>query len=160
MANYLMSGHTISAPAQFAGSLVSVYWGLAMIGRFIGSGVLRRVKAGTVLGVCALGAIAMVAVSGSSYGWIAAGALLAVGLFNSIMFPSIFTLAIEGLGEQAPQASGILSMAIVGGAVVPLLTGVVADRAGLAVALTVPACCYVWIAVYGLLTSKGRITNA
>jgi FHS family L-fucose permease-like MFS transporter len=160
MANYLMSGHAISAPAQFAGSLVSVYWGLAMIGRFIGFGVLRRVRAGTVLGICALVAIAMVAVSGSSHGWVAAGALLAVGLFNSIMFPGIFTLAIEGLGEQAPQASGILSMAIVGGAVVPLLTGVVADHAGLAVALAVPACCYVWIAVYGLLTSKDRITNA
>jgi len=160
MAIYLMSSHTIAAPAQTAGSLVSVYWGLAMIGRFIGSGVLRRVKAGTVLGLCALGAIAMVAISGSLSGYIAAVAILAVGLFNSIMFPSIFALAIEGLGEQAPQASGILSMAIVGGAVVPLLTGVTADHAGLNVALAVPACCYVWIAIYGLLTSKDRISNA
>ena len=160
MANYLMSSHTIAAPAQTAGSLVSVYWGLAMVGRFIGSVVLRRVKAGSVLGLCAVGAIAMVALSGSLTGIIAAATILAVGLFNSIMFPSIFTLAIEGLGEQAPQASGILSMAIVGGAVVPLLTGITADHAGLNVALIVPACCYVWIAIYGLLTSKDRITNA
>jgi MFS transporter, FHS family, L-fucose permease len=90
---------------------------------------------------------------------IAAAAVLSVGLFNSIQFPTIFTLAIEGLGEDTPGGSGLLCLAIVGGAVVPLATGFAADHLGLGLALLVPAVCYVWIACYGLITS-GSLRSA
>jgi FHS family L-fucose permease-like MFS transporter len=159
IANYLMMGSTIAAKAQVAGSLVSVYWGLAMVGRFIGAGVLRRVRPGLVLAVCAVGGGALAALSGLSSGWLAAATILSVGLFNSIMFPTIFTLAIEDLGEDAPQASGLLCLAIVGGAVVPLLTGFTADHIGLSHALFVPVVCYVWIAVYGLMAIGGALKS-
>jgi len=160
MSNYLMSAHTLAAPAAIAGGMVSFYWGGAMIGRFIGSAVLRALKPGFVLTGCALGAIVLALTSSVTTGWTAAATILAVGLCNSIMFPTIFTLAIEGLGERAARASGLLSMAIVGGAVVPLIYGVVADKAGLNVALLVPAACYAWIAVYGLLTGTGAVDRA
>jgi FHS family L-fucose permease-like MFS transporter len=157
IANYLMLGSTLALPAQTAGSLVSVYWGLAMVGRFIGAGVLRKVAPGAVLAGCAVGAAILAGASALSTGLPAAIAILGVGLFNSIMFPTIFTLAIEGLGEEAAQASGFLCLAIVGGAIVPLLTGLAADRFGLAHALFVPVICYLWILTYGLLTSSGRV---
>jgi FHS family L-fucose permease-like MFS transporter len=157
MANYLMSAHTLSAPAQTAGSMVSIYWGLAMVGRFIGAGVLGRLRPGYVLAACATGAIALVGVSSASTGMTAAAALLAVGLWNSIMFPTIFALAIEGLGERSARGSGLLSMAIVGGAIVPMITGRVADSTALNIALAVPAVCYAWILIYGLLTGSGAV---
>jgi FHS family L-fucose permease-like MFS transporter len=86
---------------------------------------------------------------------VAAWSLIAVGLFNSIMFPTIFTLASEDMGEETPNASALLVMAIVGGAIMPEVTGAVADHASLAAALAVPAICYVWIVVYGILTARG-----
>ena len=153
--NYLMEGRVLGLAAQTAGSLVSVYWGLAMVGRFIGAGALRRLRPGWVLAGCAVGAGTLAAISGLSSGMVAAVTILAIGLFNSIMFPTIFTLAIEDLGEETPQGSGILCLAIVGGAVVPLATGLAADRFGLSLALFVPVICYVWIAVYGWLTARG-----
>jgi FHS family L-fucose permease-like MFS transporter len=155
IANYLMTPHILGATPLTAGRLVSVYWGLAMVGRFIGSVVLRKVSPGKVLTVCAVGAGVLAAISGLSAGTVAAASILAIGLCNSIMFPTIFTLAIEGLGDSAPQASGLLCLGIVGGAVVPLLTGVVADHfGGLSLALFVPVACYVWIAAYGLITRR------
>lgn len=155
MTNYLMSPHALGLPVAQAGRLVSVYWGLAMVGRFVGAVVLRRLRPGVVLCACALGAGLMAAISGVSGGMIAAGAILAVGLFNSIMFPTIFTLAIEDLGEATPQGSGLLCLAIVGGAVVPLLCGKVADLFGLTAFLVVPVACYLWIATYGAITRGG-----
>ncbi len=160
IANYLMQPSVLAAKPQLAGSLVSVYWGLAMVGRFIGSAVLSRVSPGRVLAFCALGAGALATTSGLSVGVLAAVTILAVGLFNSIMFPTIFTLAIEDLGDETPQGSGILCLAIVGGAVVPVITGLAADRVGLALALFVPVACYVWIAAYGVLTSGGALKPA
>jgi FHS family L-fucose permease-like MFS transporter len=157
MANYLMLGSTLSAPAQTAGTLVSVYWGLAMVGRFIGAGVMRKANPALVLTLCACGAFIMTTTSGLSAGMVAAVTILAVGLFNSIMFPTIFALAVEGMGDRTPQASGIICLAIVGGAVVPLTTGVVADHAGLSLALLVPAACYIWIGFYGLFTARNRV---
>ena len=103
-----------------------------------------------MLAACALGAALLAGTSGLTAGVVAAAAALAVGLCNSIMFPTIFTLAIEGLGEDTPQGSGIVCLAIVGGAVVPVLSGLVADRAGLHAALFVPVLCYLWILFYGL----------
>ncbi|MDR3510718.1 MAG: sugar MFS transporter [Caulobacteraceae bacterium] len=157
IANYLMQGEVLGVKAQVAGSLVSIYWGLAMVGRFIGAAALRRLRPGRVLAGCAVGAGVLAMTSALSIGVAAAAAILAIGLFNSVMFPTIFTLAIEGLGEDTPQASGVLCLAIVGGAVVPVVTGLVADRLGLGRALFVPVVCYAWIGAYGWLTSNGVI---
>jgi FHS family L-fucose permease-like MFS transporter len=156
MANYLMLGRTLGAAAQKAGSLVAVYWGLAMVGRFIGAGVMRKTNPALVLTFCACGAIVLTTTSSLSVGMIAAATLLSVGLFNSIMFPTIFALAVEGMGDRTPQASGIICLAIVGGAIVPLTTGAVADHVGLSLALLVPAACYVWIAFYGIFVAKTK----
>ena len=133
--------------------MVSFYWGGAMIGRFIGSAALRVVPAGRALTVCAIVACLLAATSAVTAGMVAAVALLAVGLFNSIQFPTIFTLAIEGEDADTPEASALLCMAIVGGAVIPLITGAVADRIGLSLALFVPAICYIWIAAYGVIAA-------
>jgi len=160
MINYLMEPRTLALSAAAAGQLVAFYWGGAMVGRMIGSGVMLRVPAGRVLMACALGAAALVALSGASTGYLAAGAIVAVGLCNSVMFPTIFSLAIEELGPDTPQGSGLLCMAIVGGAIVPLITGALADRVGLALALLAPAACYLWIAAYGLLAHAGRLDRS
>lgn len=157
MINYLMEPRTLGATAEAAGRLVAFYWGGAMVGRAIGSGLMLRVPAGRVLMACALGAVALVVASSASSGWLAAGSIIAVGLCNSIMFPTIFSLAIEGLQADTPQGSGLLCMAIVGGAVVPVLTGSLADHAGLALALLAPAACYLGIAAFGLLASTGKL---
>ena len=159
MTNYLMLGSTLSAAAQTAGTLVSIYWGLAMVGRFMGAAVMRKANPALVLILCACGAFVMTTTSSLSMGTLAAVTILAVGLFNSIMFPTIFALAVEGMGERTPQASGIICLAIVGGAIVPLVTGVVADHVGLSLALLVPAGCYIWIAFYGIFTARNKIPH-
>jgi len=155
MTNYLMQPRVLAAAAERAGKLVSLYWGGAMVGRFIGSYVLQRLKPGLVLAGCAAGASLLALTSSMSTGETAAYTLIAVGLFNSIMFPTIFSLASEQLGSETPNGSGILCMAIVGGAIIPLVTGAVADRLGLGLALLVPAVCYVWIVIYGVLAARG-----
>jgi FHS family L-fucose permease-like MFS transporter len=154
MANYLMSPHTLGLVAERAGQMVSLYWGGAMIGRFVGSAVLRRVKPGPALSACAAIAAALAATSSFTAGEAAAFTLVAIGLFNSIMFPTIFTIAIEGEDADTPQASSLLCMSIVGGAVVPVIMGSLADHASLSTALLVPAACYVWIACYGWLGGR------
>ncbi len=157
MINYLMEGRTLGLDAAAAGKLLSLYWGGAMVGRFIGSAVLTRIEAGTVLAACALGAASLASVSALSSGLVAGATALAIGLCNSIMFPTIFTLAIDGLGDDTPRGSGLLCLAIVGGAVIPLLTGYAADHIGLSLALFVPAACYLWIATYGGLARFGIV---
>ena len=136
--------------------LVSFYWGGAMLGRFLGSLTLRWFAPGKVLFVHATGAVLLIALSMLSSGNVAVYAILAVGLFNSIMFPTIFALAISGLGEQAGRAAGVVCMAIVGGAIVPLLQGVVADCIGVKYAFIVAALCYLYIAWYGPRGSSHR----
>lgn len=157
MINYLMLGKTLALDAASAAKLLSLYWGGAMVGRFIGSAVLTRIEAGTVLAACALGAASLATISALSTGFVAGGTVLAIGLCNSIMFPTIFTLAIERLGPDTPRGSGVLCIAIVGGAVIPLITGYTADRFGLSLALLVPAACYLWIATYGAMARFGII---
>ena len=159
MANYLMLDRTLSAAAQTAGTLVSVYWGLAMVGRFIGAGIMRKANPALVLTLCACGAFVMTTTSSLSAGTVAAVTILSVGVFNSIMFPTTFAFAVEGMGERTPQASGIICLAIVGGAIVPLTIGVVADHVGLSLALLVPAACYIWIAFYGLFTVRDKVPH-
>ncbi len=160
LTNYLMQPSTLGLTPAKAGTLVSLYWGGAMVGRFIGSAVLRRVPAGAVLAACALGAALLASISALSAGMVAAVTVIAIGLCNSIMFPTIFTLAIERLGARTPQGSAMLCLAIVGGAIVPVVTGLVADRSSLAIALFVPAVCYLWIAAYGVLTRMGVVDRA
>lgn len=154
MANYLMLPHTLGLMAERAGEMVSLYWGGAVIGRFIGSAALRYVSAGRALTVCAIIACLLAVTSALSAGTFAAATLLLIGLFNSIQFPTIFTLAIEGEEGDTPEASALLCMAIFGGAVIPLITGAVADRIGLSLALFVPAICYIWIAAYGVISAE------
>jgi MFS transporter, FHS family, L-fucose permease len=146
----LIGGLTESEGAK----LVSLYWGGAMVGRFIGTVTLRVFEPGKVLALHAVGACVLVAVTMATTGSVAMFAILAVGLFNSLMFPTIFTLAIDGLGQHTGQGSGILCMAIVGGALVPVLQGLVADRIGIQHAFTVALLCYVYIAWYGARGSR------
>jgi MFS transporter, FHS family, L-fucose permease len=147
--NYLSQPHIMGVSEKSASGMIALYWGGAMVGRFIGSAVLRMVSPGLVLALFCLGAAGLATVSGITGGAFAGYALLAVGLMNSIMFPTIFSLGVEGLGEKTPQGSGLLCMGIVGGALVPLLFGTVADASSLATALIVPVVCYLLIAVYG-----------
>jgi FHS family L-fucose permease-like MFS transporter len=121
-----------------------------MVGRFIGAAVLNKIRPGKVLTFNAVIAGLLVLTAMTFGGGIAMYALLAVGLFNSIMFPTIFTLAIGGLGKNTAQGSGILCMAIVGGAVIPLLQGTLADRLGLHHSFLLPVACYLFIAYYGV----------
>ena len=159
--NYLMLPSTLHLPLQQAGRMVTWYWGLAMVGRFCGAFVLRVANPALVLVGAAFGAAGLAVLSGLSTGSVAAYALLAIGFFNSIMFPTIFALATEGLSsDDAPRASGIICVAIFGGAVVPVLTGYAADHIGLALALFVPVACYAWIATYGYLTRRPALAPA
>lgn len=156
MANYLTQPSVLHLSTACAGRYVSLYWGGAMVGRFIGAGILfLRAKPGHVLALCAIGAMTLVTASSLSTSAFAGYALIAVGLFNSIMFPTIFSLASEGLGDQTPNGAGLLGTAIVGGAIVPLITGAVADATSLATALLVPAVCYIGIAIYGVSAARG-----
>ncbi|MEA1675029.1 sugar MFS transporter [Nitrospirillum sp. BR 11163] len=142
----------LNTPESKAAVLVSLYWGGAMFGRFIGSVVLRFARPGIVLMACSLAAALLVSLSMASSGTLAMATILSVGLCNSIMFPTIFTIAIDGLEEETPQGAGMLCLAIFGGAVVPMITGKVADLTSLVLAFIVPVACYLMIAGYGLLT--------
>jgi MFS transporter, FHS family, L-fucose permease len=147
--NYLMQPHVLGLPEREAGKLISLYWGGALVGRFIGSGLLRVVSPGLLLGAAAAGAIALIGISANTTGTVAGYSLLAVGLMNSIMFPTIFGLACEKLGPRAADGSGIINVAIAGGAVIPALYGALADATSLATALILPAVCYAIIAGFG-----------
>jgi MFS transporter, FHS family, L-fucose permease len=152
--NYLEMKNVMGMPAKEAGYFVPYYWGGAMVGRFIGTLVLSRFNAGKVLGTYALVAIALIVFSIMSHGIISMWSLIFVGFANSIMFPTIFTLSIKGLGKYTDQASGLLCTAIVGGALVPLLFGRVADLGDLKIALIIPIICYLYISFFGFKGHK------
>jgi len=154
LVNYFGLPEVRSLSAKTAAGFVSFYWGGAMIGRFLGAGILRKVRAGYVLAFCAIAAATLVTVSMLTGGYTAMWAILAVGLFNSIMFPTIFSLGMAELGALTGSGSGLLNMAIVGGAIVPLLVGAMADRVGLHHAFVIPVICYLYILYYGLSGSK------
>lgn len=132
-----------------AASYVALYWGGAMVGRFIGAWVMQKLAAGKVLAFNALMAVALLSAVLVLEGNLAMWAVIAVGLFNSIMFPTIFSLSLQGLGDKAGQGSGILCLAIVGGALVPLLQGVIADEISLQSSFVIPLLCYGYIAWFG-----------
>jgi FHS family L-fucose permease-like MFS transporter len=157
--SYLMQGSVFGVAAEEAGKHVPYYWGGAMVGRFIGAYVLRLFAPGKVLACVAAAVIALLTFSALASGPASGWALLSIGLFNSIMFPTIFTLASEGLGTRAAEGSGVICMAIVGGAIVPLVTGNAADLWGLKLSLSVPAVCYFGILAFGLFARRPLATR-
>ncbi|WP_321278966.1 sugar MFS transporter [Marinifilum fragile] len=137
-----------------AATYVSVFWGGAMVGRFIGSAVMQKISAAKVLAFNSVMVVALILISMMTSGYVALWSIVLVGLFNSIMFPTIFTLAIDGLGKHTSQGSGILCLAIVGGAVVPMIMGMLADSFGLANSFVVAILCYAYILYYALKGHK------
>jgi len=154
LVNYFGLPEIAGLSAKSAAGFVSFYWGGAMIGRFLGAPILRRVKAGYLLAFCAAAAVTLTIVSMVLGGHTAMWSILAVGLFNSIMFPTIFSLGVAELGPLTGTGSGILNMAIVGGAILPVIQGVIADHVGLHHAFVLPVICYLFILFYGLSGSK------
>jgi MFS transporter, FHS family, L-fucose permease len=153
--NYLIQKDVLGGTALAAGKMVAFYWGGAMVGRFIGSYFLRILSPGKILATLAVGAILLILISANTTGTTSAYSLLAIGLMNSIMFPTIFSLACEKLGPRAADGSGIINIAIFGGAVVPVLTGFLADKSGsLHFALLLPALCYAVIASFGIYARR------
>jgi FHS family L-fucose permease-like MFS transporter len=144
-----------SDPKSLLGIFIIFYWGGAMIGRFIGAYLTKIMSPGRVLSIFALLAIVLIVISINTVGLVSMWSILAVGLFNSIMFPTIFTLTLEGLGDLKAQASGLLCMAIVGGAIIPFAFGSLIDGFGFKTAFILTMICYGYILYYGMIkTSK------
>lgn len=148
--NFIGDPNIAGLSPSSAAHYVSYYWGGAMVGRFLGFAVMRYVSPGKALACTSAIAIALLLAAIFCHGPVAMAALIAVGLCNAIMFPTIFSMALHKLGAQTGQGSGILCMAIVGGAVVPFCQGLVADMAGLQPSFLIPATCYVFILYFGL----------
>jgi FHS family L-fucose permease-like MFS transporter len=154
LVNYFTQAEIGGLTERVAASYVAFYWGGAMVGRFIGSGLLQKVKTGQLLGICAICAAGLVAVSMLTTGHFAMWSIILVGFFNSIMFPSIFTLGVAELGPLTGDGSGIMIMAIVGGAIIPLAQGWIADKIGIHHAFFLPVICYLYILFFALRGSK------
>ena len=154
LVNYFGLPEIASLSAKTAAGYVSFYWGGAMVGRFLGAGLLRRFKPGYLLALCAIFAATLVTASMLLGGHTALWTILAVGFFNSIMFPTIFSLGVAELGPLTGSGSGLLNMAIVGGAILPVIQGVIADNVGLHHAFLLPVICYLYILYYAISGSK------
>lgn len=148
--NFMAEPHIAGMAENEAAEYVSIYWGLALVGRFVGVGLMFFVPGNRMLMINALCAVALLVVTILAGGKASYMALIAVGFFNSLMFPTIFSLAIAKLGSLASRGSGLLCTAIIGGALIPLLQGLFADNINLQMSFVVPAVCYVYIAYYGL----------
>ena len=142
-----------------AAKYIAYYFGGAMVGRFIGAAVMQKIAGGKALLFNASVAIILILTAVFTSGTVAMVAILFVGLCNSIMFPTIFSLAINGLGKHTSQGSGILCLAIVGGAIIPLMQGFLVDSIGIQDALLLPIVCYIFIAYYGLSGSKVKVIS-
>ncbi len=154
LVNYFTQPDIGGLTEKMAASLVAFYWGGAMVGRFIGSGLLQKMNTGRLLGICSVCAAALVAISMLSTGHFAMWSIILVGFFNSIMFPSIFTLGVAELGPLTGDGSGVMIMAIVGGAIIPLAQGAIADKIGIHHAFFLPVICYLYILYFALSGSK------
>jgi MFS transporter, FHS family, L-fucose permease len=154
LVNYFGQPEIAGLAEKTAAGYVSFYWGGAMIGRFLGAGLLRKFNAGRLLGAFAICTTCLVSLSMLTDGHFAMWSILAVGFFNSIMFPTIFSLGVAELGPLTGNGSGILNMAIVGGAIVPLIQGAIADRIGIHHAFFIPVICYLYILFYALRGSR------
>jgi len=157
LVNFMAQPEIAGLSEQNAGHYLSLYWGGAMVGRFIGSAAMRKIKPGHLLAFNAAMVVLLLLITMTVSGPVAMWSALAIGLFNSIMFPTIFTLAIDRLGRHTSTGSGWLCTAIVGGAIVPVIMGFVADRVGLQLSFIVPAVCYAYIVHYGL---AGHVIHA
>jgi len=157
LVNYLTEERVWGVSDQVAGNHLIYYWGGALVGRFLGAGVLRVLAPGKVLAGVATGAALLCIASANSGGLAAGWLLLAVGLCNSIMFPTIFSLASEGLGDRAAEGSGVIATAIVGGAVVPYLTGHLADATSRQMSLALPVACYLVILAFGWFARRPAV---
>ncbi|MDA8786203.1 sugar MFS transporter [Porticoccaceae bacterium] len=156
LVNYFSESSIAGMSAVDAGEMVAYYWGAAMVGRLVGAWLMNYIAATKYLAINSVIAVAMIVVSMNSTGDVAMWSILAVGFFNSIMFPTIFTLAIKGLGSLTSKGSGLVCQAIVGGALVPLIQGVAADMIGIQLSFIVPMLCYIYIGWYAL---KGADQN-
>ena len=156
LTNFLASPTILNIPEADAGRMVSLYWGGAMVGRFIGALLLTRVRAGVLLSVNTAVAALLCLIVTQTSGETAAWAAIAVGFFNSIMFPTIFTLTLERSGAPASATSGLLCTAIVGGAVLPLIAGLIVDDAAMVFnpAFYVPLAGYVLLTVFALACAR------
>ena len=154
MINYISLPGIGNMPEARAAGFVSLYWGGAMIGRFIGSALLTRIDTRKLLAFNAVIAGLLVLTTMLTHGHLAMWSVVAIGLFNSVMFPNIFTLGIEKFGPLTGKVSSLLVMAIVGGAVIPLLQGVLADHVGVHHAFVLPLLCYAYIVFYSLKGSR------
>jgi MFS transporter, FHS family, L-fucose permease len=160
MINFLHQSDVLGVTLVRAGQLLSLYWLGAMVGRFIGSALLTRVAAAWLLAIAAAVASLLCLIVSQVGGEIAAGAAIAVGLFNSIMFPVIFTVTLERSTASSAATSGLLCMAIVGGAILPVIAGLIADSAGLHAAFLLPMAAYAFISLIAMAASKARIVSA
>jgi FHS family L-fucose permease-like MFS transporter len=156
LVNYFSQPEIGNISELAAAGLLSIYWFLAMVGRFIGAGLQQIIAANKILGIAAIVAALLVITSMLTFGHVAMWTIIAVGLFNSVMFPTIFTLAIEGLGPLTGDGSGLLVAAIIGGAIIPELQGLIADRIGIHHAFFLPILCYMYIAYYGFVGSQKK----
>jgi FHS family L-fucose permease-like MFS transporter len=154
LVNYFGQPEIGGLTEKVAASFVAFYWGGAMVGRFIGSALLQKMSTRSLLGICAVCAAALVAISMLTTGHTAMYSIILVGFFNSIMFPSIFTLGVAELGPLTGDGSGVMIMAIVGGAIIPVAQGAIADRIGIHHAFFLPVICYLYILYFALSGSK------
>ena len=154
LVNYFNQPDIGGLSEKVAARFVAFYWGGAMVGRFIGSGLLQKLSTRRLLGLCAVCACSLVAISMLTSGPTAMWTIITVGLFNSIMFPSIFTLGVAELGPLTGDGSGIMIMAIVGGAIIPVAQGAIADRIGIHHAFFLPVLCYLYILFFALQGAK------
>ncbi|MFT5758838.1 MAG: FHS family L-fucose permease-like MFS transporter [Alteromonadaceae bacterium] len=154
LVSFLSEPHIAGLAETSAAKYIAYYWGGAMVGRFIGAAVMQKIAANKVLGFNAFAAMTCILIAIFTSGSIAMWAILLVGLFNSIMFPTIFSLALTGVGKCTSQGSGLLCLAIVGGAILPLIQGVIADSMGVQLSFFFPIGCYCFIAYYAFSGSK------
>jgi len=160
LVNYFSQPEIGNITEKVAAGFVSYYWLCAMVGRFVGSAILQKVRTGTLLGIVALAAAALVTTSMLTLGSVAMWSIILVGLFNAVMFPSIFTLGIAELGPLTGDGSGLMIMAIVGGAILPVAQGAIADRIGIHHAFLLPVLCYLYIVFYAFWGSKPKHVEA
>jgi FHS family L-fucose permease-like MFS transporter len=140
-----------------AANYLTYYWGGAMVGRFFGAALMQKIKPGLLLAINAATSVLLILLAVTTSGSLAMWSILLVGLCNSIMFPTIFSLALRDLGKYTSKGSGLLCLAIVGGAIIPVLQGKVADTIGLQISFVIPAVCYLFIAYYGLVGSQHKV---
>lgn len=155
LTNYIAD--RLSIPDASASFYLSFYWGGMLVGRFIGAAVLKYVKPQTLLAVLACLAIILILISISSSGLVSVWSMVAIGLCNSVMFAIIFSLSVKGLGHYTTQASGLLSSAIVGGAVISYTQGYVMDHYSWGIAFLLPAMCYIYLVFYGLNGYRSKL---